>query len=185
MALVYGIRRDGGPLLPRPSPSEYAWRAFVTEQLTGLNDEARGRDSDPLAGLVRNVAAALLETGLPLHDCAARASRRHLGGVCLSPDPVEEAVIVGSQHERMSVERVRGTEAHRVVQATMNHALAHVLTGCGFTVQDVGGPTPSWSASFRTDSRERAALRRPGVAKPARTTRKERIRQPEALFLNA
>jgi hypothetical protein len=45
------------------------------------------RPGDPRAPLARDVAQALTEAGLTLHNCAPHHPRYRLGGVCLLPVP--------------------------------------------------------------------------------------------------
>jgi hypothetical protein len=95
-------------------------------------------EDDPLATLVVEVAAALAEAGLPMHDCTGPES--HLGGVCLTPEPAVSGIVVGwRQHDRMSVDQVHGAEADSAVLQVMNGALADVLRVRGFAVEAFGG----------------------------------------------
>jgi hypothetical protein len=138
---AHGIRRDDGSLSPRFSPDDRAWLAHLSEQLDRLADDwdALIDDADPLTGLVCEVAAAVAEAGLPLHDCAGRTSSPQLGGVCLTPAPGEHGVLVSwTQHDRMALGRVRGSAADVAAQATMNAAVAGVLTAFGFLVEPFG-----------------------------------------------
>jgi hypothetical protein len=81
-----------GALAVRTSPHEHAWWAYLTDQLDRLlsTDDSLVCDLDALSGLVCEVAAAVLEAGLSLHDCADRAGKLQLGGVCLFPAPCRE-----------------------------------------------------------------------------------------------
>jgi hypothetical protein len=82
------------------------------------------------------VSAALVEAGLTLHDAAGGSPA---GGVCLVPDPARRGILVTwRQHDRMSLERVRGAAVEAAVQRTMNAAIADVLTEMGFPVTPVG-----------------------------------------------
>jgi hypothetical protein len=138
---AHGKRRDDGTLAPRFSPDDRAWLAHLSEQLDRLADDwdALIDDADPLTGLVCEIAAAVAEAGLPLHDCAGRTPSRQLGGVCLTPAPGEEGVLVTwTQHDRMALGRVRGHAADLAAQAVMNHAVAGVLTAFGFLVEPFG-----------------------------------------------
>jgi SH3-like domain-containing protein len=59
--------------------------------------------------------------------------------VCLTPDPTATGVLVSwRQHDRMSVQQVRGAEADAAVQATMNAAVACVLADLEFDVEQFG-----------------------------------------------
>jgi hypothetical protein len=138
---AYGVRRDDGTLAPRFSPDDRAWLAHLSEQLDRLADDwdALIDDADPLTGLVCEVAAAVAEAGLPLHDCAGRTSSPQLGGVCLTPAPGEHGVLVSwTQHDRMALGRVRGHAADLAAQDVMNHAVAGVLAAFGFLVEPFG-----------------------------------------------
>ncbi|MBB3677088.1 hypothetical protein [Modestobacter versicolor] len=138
---AHGTRRDDGTLAPRFSPDDRAWLAHLSEQLDRLADDwdALIDDADPLTGLVCEIAAAVAEAGLPLHDCAGRTPSRQLGGVCLTPAPGEQGVLVTwTQHDRMALGRVRGHAADLAAQQVMNHAVAGVLTAFGFLVEPFG-----------------------------------------------
>jgi hypothetical protein len=140
---VYGVRRADGSLNRRPSPQEWAWLGHLGDQLERLSDDwdAVLSDADPLTTLVVEVAAALAEAGLPLHDCADRTEAGSaVGGVCLTPDAGQAGIVVAwRQHDRMSVEQVRGPAADALVQQTMNAAVGQVLADLGFAVDPVGG----------------------------------------------
>jgi hypothetical protein len=138
---AHGVRREDGTLAPRFSPDDRAWLAHLSEQLDRLADDwdTLIDDADPLTGLVCEVAAAVAEAGLPLHDCAGRTSSPQLGGVCLTPAPGEHGVVVSwTQHDRMALGRVRGHAADLAAQAVMNHAVAGVLMAFGFVVEPFG-----------------------------------------------
>ena len=137
---VYGFRRADGGLNRRPSPQEWAWLGHLAEQLDRLPDDWDTviSEDDPLTTLVVEVAAAVSEAGLPLHD--ATGDGRELGGACLTPEPgLGGIVVTWRQHDRMSVDRVHGAAADFVVQQVMNRALADVLTARGFVVDAVVG----------------------------------------------
>ena len=137
---VYGIRRADGGLTRQPSPQDWAWLAHLGEQLERLPDEwdAVLSDEDPLTTLVVEVAAALSEAGLPLHDDAGAGSEA--GGACLIPEPELGGIVVTwRQHDRMSVDQVHGAVADALVQQAMNRALAEVLAARGFAVDAFGG----------------------------------------------
>jgi hypothetical protein len=138
---AHGVRRDDATLAPRFSSDDRAWLAHLSEQLDRLADDwdCLIDDADPLTGLVCEIAAAVAEAGLPLHDCAGRTPSRQLGGVCLTPAPGEQGVLVTwTQHDRMALGRVRGHAADLAAQEVMNHAVAGVLTAFGFLVEPFG-----------------------------------------------
>lgn len=137
--VVHGRRRADGALVPQSSPEERAWVGELEQQLDRLGDDWDEliTDGDALTTLVVEVAAALLEVGLPLYDGQAASGS---GGVCLTPDPEHRGVLATwRQHDWMSVQRTRGPEADRAVQQTMNAAVAHVLTDMDFLVEPIGG----------------------------------------------
>jgi hypothetical protein len=138
---AHGVRRADGTLAPRFSPDDRAWLAHLSEQLDRLADDwdALIDDADPLTGLVCEIAAAVAEAGLPLHDCAGRTADPQLGGVCLTPSPGQHGVIVSwTQHDRMALGRVRGHAADLAAQEVLNHAVAGVLAAFGFLVEPFG-----------------------------------------------
>jgi hypothetical protein len=139
---VYGVRRGDGALVHRPSPQEWAWLGHLGEQLDRLSDDWDDvlSDADPLTTLVVEVAAALTEAGLPLHDCAGRTDTGSaVGGVCLTPDTGQGGIVVAwRQHDRMSVEQIRGATADALVQHAMNAAVGEVLAALGFAVVTIG-----------------------------------------------
>ncbi|SET98527.1 hypothetical protein [Geodermatophilus poikilotrophus] len=136
--LVYGSRRADGVLVRRQSPLERAWLAELGGQLDRLADDWDEllSDADALTTLLVEVSAALVEAGLTLHDAAGDSPA---GGVCLVPDPARRGILVTwRQHDRMSLERVRGAAVEAAVERTMNAAIADVLTELGFPVTPVG-----------------------------------------------
>ena len=138
---AHGAPRPDGTLASRFSPDDRAWLAHLSDQLDRLADDwdALIDDADPLTGLVCEVAAAVAEAGLPLHDCAGRTSSAQLGGVCLTPAPGEQGVLVTwTQYDRTALGRVRGHAADLAAQEVMNHAVASVLTASGFLVEPFG-----------------------------------------------
>jgi hypothetical protein len=140
-AVVYGVRRADGSFARRSSPQELAWLTELGAQLDRLGEDWDPllSDSDALTTLVVEVAAALVEAGLPLHDASPEAGAVPTGGVCLTPDPTATGVLVSwRQHDRMSVQQVRGAEADAAVQATMNAAVACVLADLDFDVEQFG-----------------------------------------------
>jgi hypothetical protein len=137
---VYGIRRADGTLGRRPSPEDWTWLAHLGEQLDRLPEDwdAGFSDDDPLATLVVEVAAALAEAGLQLHD--ASGPGREVGGVSLIPESALGGIVVTwRQHDRMSVDQLHGATTDAMLQQVMNHALAEVLRLRGFAVSDFGG----------------------------------------------
>ena len=137
---VYGIRRSDGGLTRQPSPQDWAWLAHLGEQLERLPDDWDTvlSDEDPLTTLVVEVAAALSEAGLPLHDDVGAGEA--VGGACLVPEPdLGGIVVTWRQHDRMSVDQIHGAVADAVVQQAMNRALAEVLAARGFVVDTFGG----------------------------------------------
>jgi hypothetical protein len=135
---VHGARRADGTVAPRPSPVDRAWLAELGDQLDRLPEDwdALLSDTDPLTTLVVEVAAALVEAGLPLYDAAEGAPA---GGVCLVPDTGACGVLVSWRtHDRMSVQGARGVAADAAVQELMNDAVARTLAQLGFVVQTVG-----------------------------------------------
>ena len=149
--VVHGARSADGRLVRRQSPEERAWLADLGEQLDRLpaDWDERLDDDDPLVTLVVEIAAALVEAGLQLHDCAGEAAA---GGVCLTPDPGRGGVLVSwHQHDRMSRDRVRGADAAAAVQGVLQDAVADCLEELGFPVEDFGTsgaalvtPSPKW-----------------------------------------
>jgi hypothetical protein len=139
---VFGTRRADGGLSRRPSPQDWAWLAELTDQLERLPEgwDATLAEDDPLVTLLVEVAAALLEAGLPLHD--ASGDRSAFGGACLSPEVVLGGIVVSwRQHDRMSIDRVHGPEMDAEIQPVMNRALADVLLVRGFEVYSIPGST--------------------------------------------
>jgi hypothetical protein len=134
---VHGSRRSDGGIAPKPSPQERAWLGELGEQLDRLPDDwdVLLTDTDPLTTLLVEVAAALVEAGLPLHDATGAPA----GGVALTPEPATRGVLVGWRaHDRMSLEHVRGAAADAAVRQTMNTAVADVLERLGFVVEPHG-----------------------------------------------
>jgi hypothetical protein len=135
---VFGAQRADGGLVRRQLPQERAWLSELGDQLDRLTEEWNGllSDDDALTTLVVEVTAALVEAGLPLHDCDGTGST---GGVCLTPVPGEDGILVSwHQHDRMSRQQVRGAAMDAAVQRTMNAAVADLLTQLGFRVEPSG-----------------------------------------------
>lgn len=136
--VVYGSQRADGSVVRRQLPTERAWLTDLGDQLDRLGDDwdELVSDDDALTTLVVEVAAALVEAGLPLHDCAGHGAA---GGVCLSPGPALAGVLVTwHQHDRMSVQQVRGAAMEAAVQRTMSAAVAELLRTTGFEVEPFG-----------------------------------------------
>ncbi|MGY1721555.1 hypothetical protein [Blastococcus sp. SYSU DS0533] len=143
--VVHGGRRPGGAVVPRQAPEEWEWLADLGDQLDRLAedwDPFMVDDEDVLATLAVDVTSALLEAGLPLHDCEGRDAAGHAaGGVCLTPHPDGAGVLVTwRQHDRMSVHQARGGAMETAVQRTMTAAVAAVLGQMGFGVVEFGSP---------------------------------------------
>jgi hypothetical protein len=137
---AYGTRRQDGSLLRRTSPQELLWLDHLSAQLDRLPLDWDEDLPDDLVTLVVDVAAAVCEAGLPLEDPTPAASGGHLtGGVRLTPDADQGGVVVSwQQHDRMSVEGVRGAGAHELVQQAMSFALAGVLLSLGLPAEPLG-----------------------------------------------
>ena len=137
--VVHGVlRADGAGVVRRQTPEEKAWLADLGDQLDRLPAEWDDRldEDDELATLVVEIAGALVEAGLPLHDCVGDGPA---GGICLTPAPDGGGVLVSwQQHDRMSRLQVRGPEAVTAVQHTMNAAIAGCLSELGFDVEPLG-----------------------------------------------
>jgi len=131
---AYGARRPDNTVAVRPSPEERAWLVDLGNQLDRLPSEWDEllTDTDPLTTLVVEVAAALVEAGLPLHDPEDSPA----GGVCLTPELGMGGVLVSWRaHERMGVHHVRGGAAAATVRQSMNVTIADVLANLGFVVE--------------------------------------------------
>ena len=146
---VHGTRSADGTVAPRPSPEERAWLAELGDQLDRLpaDWDAFISDTDPLTTLVVEVAAALVEAGLPLHD----GPQGHPGGgVCLMPELTTRGVLVSWRaHDRMSLHQLRGAAAHATLQQSMNAAVADVLANLGFVVEPFGATGSSLVTALR------------------------------------
>lgn len=91
-------------------------------------------DDDPLVTLVLEIAVALAEAGLPLHDPASPT-----GGVCLSPEPVLDAVVVAWRaHDRSSLDQLLGDDTDATVRQIMAGAVSDLLLLRGFAVDGLG-----------------------------------------------
>jgi hypothetical protein len=135
---VYGAQRADGTVAVRPSPEERAWLVDLGNQLDRLPaewDELLD-DTDPLTTLVVEVAAALIEAGLALHD----PEDPQAGGVCLMPEVTARGVLVSWRpHERMGLHHVRGGAAAATVRQSMNATISDVLANMGFVVEAFDG----------------------------------------------
>jgi hypothetical protein len=147
---VHGVQRADGGIVRRQSPEEKAWLAELGDQLDRLPEDWDEllTDDDALTTLVVEIAAALVEAGLPVHDCAGSDTA---GGVCLTPGPHYAGVVVNwHQNDRMSAQYVRGAAMTATVQETMNATVANLLTAMGFEVEPFGA-----GCSLVTDIRGR------------------------------
>lgn len=137
--VVHGVpRADGAGLVQRQSPHTRAWLSELGDQLDRLPKDwdALLSDEDALTTLVVEVASALVEAGLTLHDCSGGGSA---GGVCLTPGAGHQGIVISwHRHDRMSLQQVRGDEMDEAVQRTMNAAIADILSFAGFAVQPFG-----------------------------------------------
>jgi hypothetical protein len=131
---VFGARRADGSVAPRPCPEERAWLRELGEQLARLPEEWETllTDTDPLTTLVVEVAAALVEAGLPLHD---GAGDHPAGGVSLLPEPGCGVLVSWRPHDRLSLRDLGGATAGAAVQQLMSATVADVLTRLGFVVE--------------------------------------------------
>jgi hypothetical protein len=146
---VFGTRLFDGGVIPRPSPEERAWLAELGDQLDRLPQDWDGllTDTDPLTTLLVEIAAALVEAGLPLYDAAGGTPG---GGVCLYPEVGSDGVLVSwRSHDRMSVHAVRGADADGVVQELMNATVGHMLEQLGFVVEPYGATGCSLVTALR------------------------------------
>lgn len=145
---VYGAQRAEGTVAVRPSPEERAWLVDLGNQLDRLPaewDELLD-DTDPLTTLVVEVAAALVEAGLALHD----PEDPQAGGVCLMPELAAGGVLVSWRpHERMGLHHVRGGAAAATVRQSMNATISDVLANMGFVVEPFDGMGSSLVSALR------------------------------------
>jgi hypothetical protein len=139
---VHGVRRADGGVIRRQSPHERSWLADLGQQLDRLSEDWTPfmvDDEDVLTSLAVEVTAALVEAGLALHDCDGPLAARSTGGVCLTPHPGGLGVLVTwRQHDRMSLQQVRGEAMDAAVQRTMSTAVATVLRQMGFPIEEFG-----------------------------------------------
>ena len=146
---VFGARCSDGTVAPRPSPEERAWLTQLGEQLDRLPEDwdALVSETDPMTTLVVEVAAAVVQAGLTLHDPARRDPS---GGVFLLPEPVSRGVLVSWRpHDRMSLHPVHGATAGAAVQQLMNATIADVLAQLGFVVEAYGATGASLVTALR------------------------------------
>jgi hypothetical protein len=127
---------------------------------------------DPHAPLARDVAAALTEAGLTLHNCATHHPLYRLGGVCVLPAPGDRnpdgqggIAVSWTTHNLLALDWERGREQQGTQQA-MNRALASVLKTLGYRVRPFG----PGGASLVTGPR----LSRPSAAPRTRSSRGRR-----------
>lgn len=148
--VAYGARCGDGTLLERSTPGERAWLAGLGWALDRLGEDWALPEDDPRVSLVVELAAALTDAGLPLHDAAPGTaphtaiddtSREVLdgaGGVSLTPT-AGGVVVAWRAHDRLDHERVRGAAATAAVGQAMGAALAGVLTALGFQLRPLAG----------------------------------------------
>jgi hypothetical protein len=144
---VHGVVSDDGRLTPRPSPEERAFFGELGDQLERLPRDWDDvlTDTDPLTTLVVEIAAAVFEAGLPLHE-----AEEPVGGVCLVPDFDSGGVLVSWRaHDRMSRGDLRGPAAADTVVQSMNAAIADILWNLGFAVETVGATGSSLVTALR------------------------------------
>jgi hypothetical protein len=148
-AAVHGIRRADDGVTPRPSPEERTFFSELGGQLERLPHDWDDvlSDTDPLTTLVVEIAAALVEAGLPLHDAA---QGHPTGGVCLMPELGSGGVVVSWRaHDRMSLHDLRGAAATDTVQQSMNVAVGDILWNLGFVVEAFGATGSSLVTALR------------------------------------
>ena len=100
------------------------------------------------------MARALVEAGLPVHQCSGWDPQRRVGGVCVQPVPVRAgpaaaaAVMVSwSVHDLLGLDPARAGEGE-AIRETMNMALADLLSALGYTIQPFGA-SGAWMATGR------------------------------------
>lgn len=148
-ATVFGVRCSDGTVAARPSPDERAWFTQLGEQLERLPEDWDGllTETDPLTTLVVEIAAALVEAGLPLADPTGADPT---GGVTLFPEPATGGVLVSwSPHDRMTRHAGRGATAGAAVLELMNATVADVLLELGFLVEPYGATGCSLVTALR------------------------------------
>jgi hypothetical protein len=102
------------------------------------------RADDPYAPLASDVAEALTEAGLTLHNCAPHHPQYRLGGVCVMPIPSGHnpdgqggIAVSWTTHNLLAMDWERGRE-RQGTQEAMNRALAGVLKALGYQVRPFG-----------------------------------------------
>ncbi|SFE93441.1 hypothetical protein [Blastococcus tunisiensis] len=133
---AHGLPRPDGALATCSTPEDRAWLGHVSAQIDRLPEgwDADVDDEDPLVTLVLEITAALAEAGLPLHDPAGPT-----GGVCLSPEPVFDAVVVAWRaHDRSSLDQLLGVDTDATVRQIMTRAVWDLLLLRGFAVDRFG-----------------------------------------------
>jgi hypothetical protein len=118
---------------------------------------------DPYAPLASEVAEALTEAGLTLHNCAPHHPQYRLGGVCVlpipsghNPDGQGGIAVSWTTHNLLAMDWERGRE-RQGTQETMNRALAGVLKALGYQVRPFG----TGGASLVTEPRRGGPLTTP------------------------
>ena len=118
---------------------------------------------DPYAPLASDVAEALTEAGLTLHNCAPHHPQYRLGGVCVlpipsghNPDGQGGIAVSWTTHNLLAMDWERGRE-RQGTQEAMNRALAGVLTALGYKVRPFG----TGGASLVTEPRRGGPLATP------------------------
>jgi hypothetical protein len=146
---VHGVRRTDGGVTQQPSPEEREFYSELGDQLDRLPRDWDGvlSETDPLTTLVVEIAAALVEAGLPLHDAA---HEQPAGGVCLLPELASGGVLVSWRaHDRMSLQEHHGMGATDTVAQSMNVAVGDILWNLGFVVETVGATGSSLVTALR------------------------------------
>jgi hypothetical protein len=122
---------------------------------------------DPDAPLALDVAAALTEAGLNLHDCAPHHPRYRLGGVCVLPVPGDHnpdgqggIAVSWTTHDLLALDWERGREQQGTQQA-MNRALTSVLKALGYQVRPFGTGGASLVTGPRSSGPSAAPRTRP------------------------
>jgi hypothetical protein len=115
---------------------------------------------DPYAPLASDVAEALTEAGLTLHNCGPHHPHYRLGGVCVlpipsghNPDGQGGIAVSWTTHNLLAMDWERGRE-RQGTQEAMNRALAGVLKALGYKVQPFG----TGGASLVTEPRRGGPL---------------------------
>jgi hypothetical protein len=118
---------------------------------------------DPYAPLASDVAEALTEAGLTLHNCRPNDSQYRLGGVCVLPIPSSHnpdgpggIAVSWTTHNLLAMDWERGRE-RQGTQDAMNHALAGVLKALGYKVRPFG----TGGASLITEPRRSGPMTTP------------------------